>query len=405
MQRLSVLFVIAILAWTASASSAIAATASLRRGNVDATFYPGGYNGAADNDIFYYAPIPGTGHPAEPSVWMRSSDGTYGTVRGANGPSNIRTLFRYDLSGMSGQGVDVTGDATLTLTSAGGSPSAIYALFQIAAANAGWVESTNNVLNFPTNTDPSYQNKSNNGDPTWWYKSIDNATYAGTTGFHTTTEQDTTSIKWASGQASLGSPGSNPEGYANTGGLWNPIDLVDQNPATVASDYLTMGNMDPVASATFPILLGTASFTIPEAMVQSWIDDPSSNAGLLGKFLTTTSTTADFYSSEHGTTTRQPILTFDYEIAASTPGDFDNDGDVDGDDLAIWQAGYGLNANGDADGDGDSDGRDFLTWQRQFSTGPFTGLSAMISVPEPTSLVMALFAWVGVQRRRVVRKF
>ena len=51
--------------------------------------------------------------------------------------------------------------------------------------------------------------------------------------------------------------------------------------------------------------------------------------------------------------------------------DFDEDGDVDGDDLTLWQAGYGsgtLHSQGDADGDGDVDGRDFLTWQRQVST-------------------------------------
>jgi hypothetical protein len=49
-------------------------------------------------------------------------------------------------------------------------------------------------------------------------------------------------------------------------------------------------------------------------------------------------------------------------------GDFDNDGDVDGDDLLAWtnasKAG-GLGLPGDADGDSDADGTDFLTIQRQ----------------------------------------
>ncbi|MBX3427914.1 MAG: hypothetical protein KF688_19700 [Pirellulales bacterium] len=49
--------------------------------------------------------------------------------------------------------------------------------------------------------------------------------------------------------------------------------------------------------------------------------------------------------------------------------DFDEDGDVDGADLTMWQGGYGLNANGDANGDGVTDGADFLVWQRQLGSG------------------------------------
>jgi hypothetical protein len=73
-----------------------------------------------------------------------------------------------------------------------------------------------------------------------------------------------------------------------------------------------------------------------------------------------------------------------YQLA----GDFNGDGDVDADDLADWQAGYGVDTKGDADGDGDTDGRDFLIWQRNF-TGPQP--VANISVPEPTSLLVVIF--------------
>lgn len=70
--------------------------------------------------------------------------------------------------------------------------------------------------------------------------------------------------------------------------------------------------------------------------------------------------------------------------------DFDNDGDVDGNDLGIWKTSMEADddANGDADGDGDSDGGDFLLWQRQF-TGETSQLSAA-NVPEPSSTLMAL---------------
>ena len=84
-----------------------------------------------------------------------------------------------------------------------------------------------------------------------------------------------------------------------------------------------------------------------------------------------------------------PTLTVNYTIQApSIPGDFDADGDVDGDDLDDWQTSYGTNDLADADNDGDSDGRDFLIWQRNF-TGP--GAISTLSVPEPTSLLVVIF--------------
>jgi len=66
--------------------------------------------------------------------------------------------------------------------------------------------------------------------------------------------------------------------------------------------------------------------------------------------------------------------------------DFDEDGDVDNDDLGIWETYYGVNALADADGDNDSDGFDFLLWQEQF-TGP---LSTLATVPEPGTMTLLL---------------
>jgi hypothetical protein len=63
------------------------------------------------------------------------------------------------------------------------------------------------------------------------------------------------------------------------------------------------------------------------------------------------------------------------------PGDFNQDHEVDGDDLAIWQSGYGINDTGDGDEDGDTDGRDFLIWQRNFGTSSV----ATLVVPEPSA--------------------
>jgi hypothetical protein len=81
--------------------------------------------------------------------------------------------------------------------------------------------------------------------------------------------------------------------------------------------------------------------------------------------------------------------------------DFDNDGDVDSTDLAIWRDAYNLNQLGDADGDNDSDGRDFLIWQRQFGSTPLQSLTANIAVPEPNTLLLLFMAGTLLSKRRV----
>jgi len=76
------------------------------------------------------------------------------------------------------------------------------------------------------------------------------------------------------------------------------------------------------------------------------------------------------------------------EAPAPLLSDFDNDGDVDADDLGDWQSAYASTNGGDTDSDGDSDGADFLTWQREF-TGSLPPASA-VSVPEPSCLMLLM---------------
>ena len=76
-------------------------------------------------------------------------------------------------------------------------------------------------------------------------------------------------------------------------------------------------------------------------------------------------------------------------------GDFDEDGDVDSDDLALWESGYGITSSashmdGDANEDGMVDGRDFLIWQTEF-TGPGSLTALATQVPEPASLMLLAF--------------
>lgn len=82
---------------------------------------------------------------------------------------------------------------------------------------------------------------------------------------------------------------------------------------------------------------------------------------------------------------------------APLAGDFDLDGDVDGDDLTQWEGDFGLNGNSDADGDGDSDGADFLAWQRN-SVASGAGLSQFVAVPEPTTAALFILGVFFLQR-------
>lgn len=84
----------------------------------------------------------------------------------------------------------------------------------------------------------------------------------------------------------------------------------------------------------------------------------------------------------------------DFVSTATTvlEGDFNADGDVDGNDFLAWQAGFGMQSgaqksDGDYDNDGDVDGNDFLGWQSEFGSG---GGSVSAAVPEPVSIALAL---------------
>jgi hypothetical protein len=82
-------------------------------------------------------------------------------------------------------------------------------------------------------------------------------------------------------------------------------------------------------------------------------------------------------------------------------GDFDQNGVVDGGDLAQWQGDFGGGWVGDADGDDDGDGADFLIWQRELGRGRLAPAIA-VTVPEPSTLLggVMVLASLGRTRRR-----
>jgi uncharacterized lipoprotein YddW (UPF0748 family) len=86
-------------------------------------------------------------------------------------------------------------------------------------------------------------------------------------------------------------------------------------------------------------------------------------------------------------------------------GDFNQDGVVNGADLAAWSSGMGMASpefeNGDGNGDGAVDGSDFLLWQATLGlSNSRAGVAGVGAVPEPASLVLlGMGALLGLSRR------
>ena len=76
-------------------------------------------------------------------------------------------------------------------------------------------------------------------------------------------------------------------------------------------------------------------------------------------------------------------------LKVTLPGDFDGDGGVDNDDLAVWKSGYG----------GNYSGGDFLSWQRYFGQS----IGAVAAVPEPAAAALAAMGLAAIALRRWTR--
>jgi hypothetical protein len=108
----------------------------------------------------------------------------------------------------------------------------------------------------------------------------------------------------------------------------------------------------------------------------------------------------NFTGAANGSGTGDPLTDAarpNLDITILIPGDLDGNGNVDGDDFALWQLNFPTQsgtpyANGDGDGDGDVDGADFVVWQTNF---PFPSLSNASTVPEPSALILACCCAVG----------
>ncbi|MDC0936402.1 hypothetical protein OAS39_08950 [Pirellulales bacterium] len=94
------------------------------------------------------------------------------------------------------------------------------------------------------------------------------------------------------------------------------------------------------------------------------------------------------------------------QIITVTDADFNQDGDVSGDDFLRWQRGKGSAgtlATGDANGDQAVNAADLAIWERAYGDGvPATAVVA--SVPEPGGVILLLAAIVTTSGRTVRRR-
>lgn len=100
----------------------------------------------------------------------------------------------------------------------------------------------------------------------------------------------------------------------------------------------------------------------------------------------------------------QSIVNGLIEYFAGDTADYDADGDVDGDDLALWESNYGQNAGSDSDNNFRTDGIDFLAWQRQVGNGGGSVVAAVATVPEPSSALMLAVVSGLITARRLKRR-
>lgn len=163
--------------------------------------------------------------------------------------------------------------------------------------------------------------------------------------------------------------------------------VVEQGSLSLTTSFL--------ANAADVKLLAGASlglnFAGADVIDSLFIDGVSQTIGTWGAI----GSAADFTSPLITGTGLLQVSTF---VPPPSPADFNLDGFVDGDDLAVWQTNLGKVgdaglADGDANGDLNVDGGDYLVWQREYTGAP----APTAAVPEPSIGLLATLAAIGWQ--------
>ncbi|MCC7350400.1 MAG: DNRLRE domain-containing protein [Phycisphaerales bacterium] len=261
---------VAIAAGSLGISKAHGAPLQIQNGLTN-SYYPGGYAGTDDEELNGW---PGGGYNDLTDVgWANGNGGGGVTIRAVQTVTwePRISLLRFDLSALTGQVTVNSASITLTRYSSGSGGTDIpFYLHTIDSVNAGWVEGTNGDIT----TNANY------GESTWNRKVHTDSTGVG-------------SVMWADGDGTNDGFGVPLQGgYSDTPAATGLFDTSD--PA------------------------GTSyTLTLSSALVQSWIDNPSGNAGLLlladANDLGGTELYrwVDFWSSEATTSSNRPTLNLD----------------------------------------------------------------------------------------------
>ncbi len=189
----------------------------------------------------------------------------------------------------------------------------------------------------------------------------------------------------------------------------------DASPVEILGDFTQVFSPDPVYTGKLSLelvegtperlqILGDA---ILGGTLEVSVIGPAPQAGDVYSVLAATGDLFGIFNAQV-LPTLAPTLgwTVDYNYALDTVAlrvlslstvmgaDFNGDGVIDLQDLAVWQTNFGIVSGasplqGDADGDGDVDGNDFLLWQMQISPGAGSGAGNSL-VPEPASMLLIL---------------
>jgi hypothetical protein len=178
-------------------------------------------------------------------------------------------------------------------------------------------------------------------------------------------------------------------GTADVLSVWYP-DPSDPSSTKLSKPLLANGS--PVTAGSFRMEFVAPPQALPTSQLPETLDPsmflPSAGAGVFGDGLPYYYTLDIFF---------KPASVSPFPHSTS---DHDLDGDVDGQDLLIWQREFGQHTgDGDADSNLLVDGNDLQMWRTEYGTVT-SDLVAAVAVPEPNGMTLMLVTClIGMNRR------